>query len=133
MEFMVENVMARKGTLDEHGLTDLADMVEMEVYEKTGQHKPHYWVNLSRFNGMPGLIVAEESIVEALDRMSEDDIEHIQGVAIERYHGETYESMEETIEVSAFMSCYRFARYILEGLYQCPNDFEIPDIRPGKE
>ena len=59
----------------------------------------------------------------------EEDIEHIQGVAIERYHGDTYESMEDTIEFSAFMSCYRFARFILEGMYRCPNDFEIPDNR----
>lgn len=128
MEFMIENVFARKGTVDESGMTDVKDMVEMEVSEKTGQHKPHYWVNLSRFNGMPGLIVAEESIVEALDRMREDDIERVQGVAIERYSGVSYEDMENNIEFSAFMSCYRFARYILEGMYQCPNDFEIPDI-----
>ena len=115
MEFMIENVMARKGTVDEFGLTEKADMVEMEVSEKTGALKEHYWVNLSRFNGMPGLIIAEESIVDALDRMTEEDIEHIQG--------------EDTIEFSAFMSCYRFARYILEGMYRCPNDFEIPDNR----
>ena len=102
----------------------------MEVSEKTGQLKQHYWVNLSRFNGMPGLIVAEESIVDALDRMTEEDVEHVQGVAIERYSGVSYEDMENNIEFSAFMSCYRFARYILEGLYQCPNDFEIPDITP---
>ena len=118
MEFMIENVMARKGTVDEFGLTEKADMVEMEVSEKTGALKEHYWVNLSRFNGMPGLIIAEESIVDALDRMTEEDIEHIQGIAIERYHGDTYESMEDTIEFSAFMSCYRFARYILEGMYR---------------
>ena len=31
MEFMIENVMARKGTVDEFGLTEKADMVEMEV------------------------------------------------------------------------------------------------------
>ena len=111
------------------GLIKKADMVEMEVSEKTGALKEHYWVNLSRFNGMPGLIIAEESIVDALDRMTEEDIEHIQGIAIERYHGDTYESMEDTIEFSAFMSCYRFARYILEGMYRCPNDFEIPDNR----
>ena len=129
MEFMIENVMARKGTEDEFGLTEKADMVEMEVSEKTGALKEHYWVNLSRFNGMPGLIIAEESIVDALDRMTEEDIEHIQGIAIERYHGDTYESMEDTIEFSAFMSCYRFARFILEGMYRCPNDFEIPDNR----
>ena len=34
MEFMIENVMARKGTVDEFGLTEKADMVEMEVSEK---------------------------------------------------------------------------------------------------
>lgn len=128
MKFAIENIVTKRAEREDSGAQSAPDIVEIEVSEESGQLEEHYWINLSKFYGGVSLIVAEESIIEALCRMDEDDIEHIQGVAIEKYKGESYELLEQTIDYSAFLQGYHLAAYLMEALGKETGSLTIPEL-----